>query len=180
MRSRGIGPISKWVDDHIFFRIKRRFLAEYNLRRKQWARDITENGGEIHDGGHLWFKGAIMPDDRPEEFDEDSSFTFRDLSQASRRLVFFSLPALLHAIPPLKFCRSHTDEQFTYCMADIDALSDNLGIPWEADKDIPLSRPFHRFRMGPHQLHGQPAGQQEGEVPSGHLGMGDEAQTHPG
>jgi hypothetical protein len=76
MWSRGIGSISKWVDDHIFFRIKRRFLAEYNLRRKQWARDITENGGEIHDGGRLWFKGAIMPDDRPEEFDEDSSFAF--------------------------------------------------------------------------------------------------------
>ena len=88
-----------------------------------------------------------MPDDWPEEFDEDSSCAFRDLLQASRRLVFFSLPAMLHAIPPLKFCRSHTDEQFTYCMADIDTLSDDLGIPWEADKDIPFGEvtPFIGF-----------------------------------
>jgi hypothetical protein len=101
MRSRGIGPISKWVDDHIFFRIQRCHLKEYNLRRKQWAQDIAENGGEIHDGGRLWFKGAVMPNDQPEEFDEDSSFPFRDLSQVSERFVVCLPPALRSASP---FC----------------------------------------------------------------------------
>ena len=87
LRSRGIGPISKWVDDHIFFRILRCHLDEYNLRRRQWAQDIARNRGELHDGGCLWFKGAVMPNDQPEEFDEDTSCAFRDLSQASKRFV---------------------------------------------------------------------------------------------
>lgn len=127
MRARGIGPISKWVDDHIFFRILRSHLEEYNLRRRKWAQDIAGNGGELHDGGRLWFKGAVMPDDQPEEFDEDASFTFCDLSQASER--------------------SQSDRLFTYCMADINALSDDLGIPWETEKDIPFSdvAPFIGF-----------------------------------
>ena len=73
MRSHGIGPISKWVDDHIFFRILHCHLDEYNLKRRQLAQDITGNGGELQDGGRLWFKGAVMPDDQYEEFDEDSS-----------------------------------------------------------------------------------------------------------
>ncbi|OBZ65187.1 hypothetical protein A0H81_14834 [Grifola frondosa] len=32
-RAAGIGPISKWVDDHVFIRIRREFIAEYNQRR---------------------------------------------------------------------------------------------------------------------------------------------------
>lgn len=87
MRSRGIGPLSKWVDDHIFFRILRQHLEEYNLNRKQWACCVAENGGEIHDGGRLWFKGEVMPNDQPEEFDEDLSCAIQDLSHASIRFV---------------------------------------------------------------------------------------------
>ena len=56
-----IGPLSKWVDDHIFFHILCQHLEEYNLSCKQWACDIAENGGKIHDGGRLWFKGDVMP-----------------------------------------------------------------------------------------------------------------------
>ena len=43
--------------------------------------------------------------------------------------------------------RSHEDEQFTYCMADIDVLSNDLGIPWETGKDLPFSdvTPFIGF-----------------------------------
>ena len=36
MRGEGIGPVSKWVDDHIFFRIQRKYLAEYNKMWAQW------------------------------------------------------------------------------------------------------------------------------------------------
>ena len=44
-------------------------------------------------------------------------------------------------------CRSEEDSRYTYCMADIDALSDELGIPWEKSKDIPFSTtvPFIGF-----------------------------------
>ena len=55
MRALGIGPISKWVDDHLFIRIRRPFLEAYNQQRLLWAKDITSNGGELHDGGRLWF-----------------------------------------------------------------------------------------------------------------------------
>ena len=44
-----------------------------------------DNGGEVHDGGRLWFRGATMPDGLPEEFDEDASFAIQDLSQSSER-----------------------------------------------------------------------------------------------
>jgi hypothetical protein len=94
LRSRGIGPLSKWVDDHIFFRILRQHLGEYNRNREQWARCVAENGGEIHDGGRLWFKGEVMPNDQPEEFDEDLSCTIQDLSQASNRFVMSACTSL--------------------------------------------------------------------------------------
>jgi hypothetical protein len=85
MRSLGIGPISKWVDDHLFIRIRRPLLEDYNRQRLLWARDITSNGGELHDGGRLWFRGATMPNGKHEEFDEDASQPLRDLSQNTSR-----------------------------------------------------------------------------------------------
>ena len=85
MRSHGIAPLSKWVDDHVFFRILRCHLDSYNIKRRQWAKEIADNGGEVHDRGRLWFRGATMPDGLPEEFDEDASFAIQDLSQSSER-----------------------------------------------------------------------------------------------
>ena len=68
-----------------------------------------------------------MPDGLPEEFDEDASFPILDLSQASPR--------------------SPTDAEYSHCLADIDALSLELGIPWESSKDIPFGTlvPFIGF-----------------------------------
>jgi hypothetical protein len=150
MCSHGIGPLSKWVDDHIFFRILRTHLESYNLQRKQWALDVVENGGEVHDGGRLWFRGTTMPNDQPEEFDEDLSFPIRDLSLASKRFVLSTCTSPQPTTPaPIAypFRRSQEDSLFTYSMADIDALSDILGIPWETSKDIPFSdiAPFIGF-----------------------------------
>jgi len=85
MRSCGIAPLLKWVDDHIFFQIPQSDLEAYNMQHKQWAQDITTNGGDTHNGGHLWFKGATMPNNQPEEFNEDISFVIQDLSQSSDR-----------------------------------------------------------------------------------------------
>ncbi|CAA7260292.1 unnamed protein product [Cyclocybe aegerita] len=127
MRANGIGPLSKWVDDHLFFRIRREHLSAYNDQRSQWAADIWENGGELHDRGRLWFRGQLMPNGKPEEFDEDVSFPIRDLSQASPR--------------------SEEERRFTYCMSDIDAICNELGIPWETEKDVPFQSvvPFIGF-----------------------------------
>jgi hypothetical protein len=60
-----------------------------------------------------------MEDGWPEEFDKDMAFPLRDLSRSSPR--------------------SLTDAQFTYTDADIDRISDVLGIPWESSKTVPFS-----------------------------------------
>ena len=57
-----------------------------------------------------------MPNGACEQFTEDMATPIRDLSQASP-------------------C-SGPDAHFSYCMADIDSLSDELGIPWEQTKDV--------------------------------------------
>lgn len=118
MRACGIGPLSKWVDDHFFCRILKTHLQSYNKLRRQWAQDIEQNGGQKHDGGRLWFQGQLMPNGQPEEFDEDANFPLRDLSNSSPR--------------------SKEDQKYTYCMADVDNISNQLGIPWETEKDVPF------------------------------------------
>ena len=68
-----------------------------------------------------------MPNDLPAEFDEDASCALKDCSPDS--------------------IRSDIDSSFSYCDADIDALSEQLGIPWESSKTIPFSSmvPFLGF-----------------------------------
>jgi hypothetical protein len=63
-----------------------------------------------------------MPNDTHEEFTEDMATPLRDLSQTSPR--------------------SSLDAQFNYCMADVDSLSNELGIPWEHTKDVPFASAF--------------------------------------
>jgi hypothetical protein len=127
MRKKGMGPISKWVDDHLFARIRCIYLEKVNKQRRDAAARISTNGGKFHDGGRLWFKGELMPNDHHEEFDEDCSTPILNLSNQSPRSI--------------------EDAKFTYAMADIDQLSDELGIPWEITKDIPFSSeaPFIGF-----------------------------------
>ncbi|GLB41303.1 putative tyrosine recombinase [Lyophyllum shimeji] len=115
-RAEGMGPLSKWVDDHIFFRILRVHLDDYNKRRSEWCRAIAANGGRLQDRSRFWYRGETMPSGLPMEFDEDASFPIRDLSTNSPR--------------------SPLDAAYTYSSADIDALSHTLGIPWEASKTV--------------------------------------------
>ena len=121
-RANGIGPVSKWVDDHVFFRIPRKHLEDYNRKRNGWAAKIFKNGGKHHKGGRIWYQGSTMLDGNPSEFDEDMLSIMRDLSSKSNRL--------------------ETDMDYTYCMADIDALAEELGIPWEHSKDIDFAQNF--------------------------------------
>jgi hypothetical protein len=114
----GIGPVSKWVDDHIFIRILWKHFATYNTKQEMWHREIMANGGWLQNGSRFWFQGATLPDGQVMEFDEDAGLPFQDLtSEAS--------------------C-SPEDEPFTYRDDDIDHVSDTLSIPWEKSKTVPF------------------------------------------
>ena len=119
MRHAGIGPIARWVDDHIFFRIRRENLPAYNHLRTLLAKQISGQGGYVTEGGRSWFTGGKLPNDQTEEFDEDMSCPLGDLLQSSPR--------------------SDHDQQFSYSIKDIDDISNQLGIPWELSKDVPFS-----------------------------------------
>ena len=60
-----------------------------------------------------------MPNDLSTEFNEYVTTLIQDLSLSSTHSPF--------------------EATFTYCDADIDTLSDYLGIPWEPSKTIPFS-----------------------------------------
>jgi hypothetical protein len=113
LRANGIGPLSKWVDDHIFFRIPRTHLELYNANRAQWQREIQANGGQIRNGSRLWYRGKVMPDGAHEEFDEDCSTRLR---------IFAS-----------------EDCEYAYKDSDIDSISNGLGIVWETSKTVPFN-----------------------------------------
>ena len=58
--SNSIGPLSKWVDNHIFFRIPRLSLSDYNAKRAVWCSEIQADGGRRQDAQpHMvWGKGT--------------------------------------------------------------------------------------------------------------------------
>jgi hypothetical protein len=118
MRAEGIGPIIKWVDDRVFFRIPRSALTNFNTTRAQLNANIVQNGARHHDRGRWWYHAGYLPDGRIIECDEDMAFPLKDLSSSSPR--------------------SAHDAGFTYCMDDIDRIAAHLGIPWERSKDIPF------------------------------------------
>jgi len=118
LRANGIGPLSKWVDDHIFFRVRRAYLESYNANRARWKHEIEENGGWVHDGSRIWYRGKVMPNGRHEEFDEDCSAYLQDLSEAT--------------------ARTPVDREYSYNDDDIDSISACLGITWEPSKSVPF------------------------------------------
>lgn len=90
--------------------------SEYNRRRAAAHQRIEANGGRRQDGSRFWYAGTTLPDGRIEEFDNDCKFPLQDLSSRSSR--------------------SPVDARFAYCMADIDELSEELGLLWGKDKDV--------------------------------------------
>ena len=75
----GIGPLSKWVDNHIFFHLPHQHLVTYSNQHYSWSQTVTKNGGRIHEASHIWYKGDTMPDGRLEEFDEDmAAYTLQE------------------------------------------------------------------------------------------------------
>ncbi len=73
-RAEGIGPLTKWIDDHCFLRILIAWLAEYNTRRLDFHNRIVAQGGKHQSGGWLWWRGESLPDGQFEEADEDCAF----------------------------------------------------------------------------------------------------------
>uniref|UniRef100_A0A5K1JVG0 CHIP6 n=1 Tax=Ganoderma boninense TaxID=34458 RepID=A0A5K1JVG0_9APHY len=119
MRAHGIGPLIKWVDDHLFLRVLREHIPELNRKRADASARIKAVGGQHHRGGRLWYAGGLLPDGQAEEFVEDFQFAVRDLSANSSR-------------PP-------ADTQYSYAFQDVDSVSQRLGPLWEQEKDQPFS-----------------------------------------
>ena len=117
-RYRGIGPLVKWVDDHLFVRILREFLVSYNEQRRVRHAELASQG-QHQEGGRLWYGGKIFPDGTLDEHVEDCSYPCLDFSAASPR--------------------SAEDARYSYNFEDIDRFSANLGIPWERSKDLPFA-----------------------------------------
>jgi hypothetical protein len=115
-RSEGIGPLDKWVDDHVFFCVKWVHLTNYNDCRTAWNLDIQNSGPISQSSSRLvWYASKDHASGIADEFNEDCSKPIQDLSHQSHR--------------------SEHDALFTYCLDDIDKISDRLGIPWEKSKD---------------------------------------------
>ena len=115
MRAEGIGPILKWVDDFVFFRIPLMHISEYNRIRESIRDLIINNGGRHQTGGRIWFKGEILADAGVEQFAED--FTFPIRSHHPQTL----------------------ENMFPYDFEVINKITNPLGIPWEMTKDTEFS-----------------------------------------
>lgn len=81
LQFQGIRPIFSWVDDHLFFCI-RKFLPKYNQQRKMWNTDIMLRG-KHQDGGRIWFGDRTFEDGTLKEWNEDCVFPCGDLSDLS-------------------------------------------------------------------------------------------------
>ncbi|KAJ3491651.1 hypothetical protein NLI96_g581 [Meripilus lineatus] len=120
LRASGIGPISKWVDDHVFFRIPIEHIESYNQKRLAWRDEISNYGGKHVTGGRIWYGGAILSDGRVEEFDEDMAFPLKIVNRVPSTEKF----------------------EYPYNLADLDKVFDFLGIPWQKEKDQPFNENF--------------------------------------
>lgn len=119
IRSKGIGPINPWVDDHLFARILLKHLNNHNKSRQQWHVDIIARGGKHQTGGRVWYGGKVFEDGTLNDFVKDCKYPICDL---------------LHSSP-----RSDHDQLYVYNFNNIDKLSARLGIPWEKTKDMPFA-----------------------------------------
>lgn len=46
MRSKGLGPMVRWVDDHVFIRLRIQFVAQYNALREVWRQSVEAWRGD--------------------------------------------------------------------------------------------------------------------------------------
>jgi hypothetical protein len=60
-RHHGIGPLTKFVDDHAFFRVPKKHLDTYNELRNEYAKVIADNGGARQTRSRIWYPGTYQP-----------------------------------------------------------------------------------------------------------------------
>ena len=84
MRSKGIGPLDKWVDDYIFFQIWQNNLNGYLQNRQIWQKQILMSE-MLHSGGQIWFEDIWGENDIAEEFSKNCKFSIQDLVDSSDR-----------------------------------------------------------------------------------------------
>ena len=82
-RGSGLGPLTKWIDDHVFFRFPSGHLASYNKQRARWHNEILAHGTCRQEGGRLWYRGKPLPNGLAEEFDKDCSAKLLNLANVS-------------------------------------------------------------------------------------------------
>ena len=119
MRAKGIGPISKWVDDHLFIRMLVDTIPAYNQWRAETRNRIHAAGGIKHEGGRLFARGNVLEGNFCEEFDDDHTFPIVDLSSSSPRSV--------------------SEARYSCTISDINTVSLPLGYIWESSKDRDFS-----------------------------------------
>ncbi|KAF8621907.1 hypothetical protein AX15_007402 [Amanita polypyramis BW_CC] len=113
LRARGIGPLLKWVDYHLFFRLRRDCIDAYNSFRKYKARTIIEQRG----AGST--RSSVM-------------VSWRDVAQRQTRGMEDS------RFPLQNFPPRMPNHRHAYTIEDIDDYSAYLGIPWQQLKDLPF------------------------------------------
>jgi len=85
--SHGIGLVNKWVDDHIFFRVRMQYLNDYNNSCCSWHQDILAHTPRpLLSGGQLWHQGWCHSDSSSDEFNENCSHPLKDFSNHSLQL----------------------------------------------------------------------------------------------
>ncbi|RXW15240.1 hypothetical protein EST38_g10612 [Candolleomyces aberdarensis] len=114
---RGMGPVTKWVDDFVFFRVRREFLGDFNRTRGDWSRLVGTVGGMRQARGRIWYEGGCWPGGEVVELFEDCQFSLRDCSVGVAGL----------------------DGDYAYGLQDVDDFSSLLGVPWETSKDQPFA-----------------------------------------
>ena len=77
--SHRIGPLAKWVNNHIFFRILLKYLPIYNHQCTKQYTNLTAQG-QRQDGGRLWYSGTTFPDGTLDEHVKNCQFPCLDLS----------------------------------------------------------------------------------------------------
>jgi hypothetical protein len=136
LQASGLGPLTKWVDDHLFFWIEVCYLASYNAYCQALHTTLSPSSF-CHTGGRIWYEGLHFEDGTLEVFGEDGHFCIQDFSQSSTR--------------------SSEDMRFSYNFSDINRFSGILRIPWEPTKDMPFvlqyAYPPYSFLYLPFVLH---------------------------
>jgi hypothetical protein len=158
-----MGPMAKWVDDHISFRIPHVCLPKYNARRAAWHHEILNHGGHRQNGSRIWYRGKNLLDGSPKEFNEDCTTSLEDLSNTSPHSTEDQLMQMQTSTKfphNLEFSGNHPNwfpSAWRYLILAFTGTSD-MCCPLAQGEKVQI--PLGHFGMG-NQAHAQPPGHPE-------------------